>query len=60
MLADNYTVVPDAKITYIGWLTKAATLKRVSSIVVEFTDPEMANAMGWVVSIVVSTRIPCI
>lgn len=45
MLADNYTVVPNAKISYIGWLTKEATLKRASSLVVEFTDPEMANAV---------------
>jgi hypothetical protein len=44
MLADNYTVIPHAEITYIGWLTKEATLKRASSIVVEFKDPEMANA----------------
>lgn len=52
MIADNYTVIPHAKISYIGWLTKEATLKRASSIVVEFTDPEMANAiiyagMAW-------------
>ena len=45
MLADNYTVVPDAEISYVGWLTKEATLKRASSIVVEFEDPEMANAI---------------
>lgn len=52
MLTDNYTVIPDAEISYVGWLTKEATLKRTSSIVVEFTDPEMANAiifagMAW-------------
>ncbi|KAK9445095.1 hypothetical protein VB005_01558 [Metarhizium brunneum] len=52
MLADNYTVIPDAKISYIGWLTKEAASKRASSIVVEFTEPEMANAiiyagMAW-------------
>ena len=52
ILADNYTVVPNAKVSYIGWLTKEATLKRASSIVVEFTDPEAANAiiyagMAW-------------
>ena len=52
MLADNYTVIPRAEISYVGWLTKEATLKRTSSIVVEFTDPEMANAiiyagMAW-------------
>jgi hypothetical protein len=45
MLADNYTVIPSAEITYVGWLTKEATLKQASSIVVEFADPEMANAI---------------
>lgn len=52
VLADNHTVIPNAQISYIGWLTKEATLKRASSIVVEFADPEMANAiiyagMAW-------------
>ena len=52
ILADNHTVVPDAKIAYVGWLTKEAALKRATSIVVEFADPEMANAiiyagMAW-------------
>ena len=52
MLSDNYTVIPRAEISYVGWLTKEAILKRASSIVVEFTDPEMANAiiyagMAW-------------
>jgi hypothetical protein len=52
MLAENYTVIPNAQISYIGWLTKESTLKRASSIVVEFTEPEMANAiiyagMAW-------------
>ncbi|KAJ6114107.1 hypothetical protein N7512_007552 [Penicillium capsulatum] len=27
ILADNYTVIPNAEISYIGWLTKEATLK---------------------------------
>ncbi|QKX57721.1 uncharacterized protein TRUGW13939_04840 [Talaromyces rugulosus] len=45
ILADNYTVIPTAEISYVGWLTKEATLKRASSIVLEFTDPEMANAI---------------
>jgi hypothetical protein len=45
MLADNYTVIPRTEISYVGWLTKESTLKRASSIVVEFTDPEMANAI---------------
>ncbi|OKL55294.1 hypothetical protein UA08_09424 [Talaromyces atroroseus] len=52
IIADNYTVIPNAEISHIGWLTKEATLKRASSIVVEFTDPEIANAiiyagMAW-------------
>ena len=45
MLADNYTVIPDAKVKHVGWLTKEAHLKRASSIVAEFTEPEMANAV---------------
>jgi len=45
ILADNYTVIPSTEISYVGWLTKESTLKRASSIVVEFTDPEMANAI---------------
>jgi hypothetical protein len=52
ILAGNYTVIPSTEISHIGWLTKEATLKRASSIVVDFTDPEMANAiiyagMAW-------------
>ncbi len=52
VLADNYTVIPQVKISYIGWLTKEGNLKRTSSIVVEFAEPEMANAiiyagMAW-------------
>ncbi len=45
MLADNHTVIPNARIPYIGWLTKESNLKQASSIVVEFTEPEMANAI---------------
>ena len=45
ILADNYSVIPDAHITYVGWLTKDANKKRNSSLVVEFTRPEMANAI---------------
>ncbi|KAM3496028.1 hypothetical protein MY3957_000729 [Beauveria namnaoensis] len=45
MLADNHTVIPSANICYIGWLTKEAHLKRASLIVVEFIEPEMANAI---------------
>jgi hypothetical protein len=52
IIADNYTVIPNADISHIGWLTKEAALKRASSVVVEFADPEMANAiiyagMAW-------------
>ncbi|KIW09692.1 hypothetical protein PV08_12035 [Exophiala spinifera] len=45
VLADNFSVIPHAKITYVGWLTKGSTKKRNSSIVIEFTQPEMANAI---------------
>jgi len=45
ILADNYTVIPKAEISFVGWLTKESPHKRASSIVVEFTDPEMANAI---------------
>lgn len=45
ILADNYTVIPKAEISFVGWLTKESPLKRASSIVVEFTEPEMANAI---------------
>lgn len=52
ILADNHTVISDARIAYVGWLTKEAALKRASSMIVEFEDPEMANAiiyagMAW-------------
>ena len=45
MLADNDTVIPSAETTNVSWLTKEADLKRVFSIVVDFTAPEMANAI---------------
>lgn len=44
---DNYTVIPDAKISYVGWLTREGPLKRATSIVVEFATPEMANAVVY-------------
>ncbi|KAF3484323.1 uncharacterized protein GIQ15_03647 [Arthroderma uncinatum] len=52
ILADNHTVIPKAEISSVGWLTRESALKHASSIVVEFTDPEMANAiiyagMAW-------------
>lgn len=45
MLADGYTGIPNTEISYVGWLTKEFTLKRTSSIVMELTDPETANAI---------------
>ncbi|RMZ90276.1 hypothetical protein DV736_g2490, partial [Chaetothyriales sp. CBS 134916] len=45
ILSDNFSVIPHAKITYVGWLTKESVKKRNSSIVIEFTQPEMANAI---------------
>ena len=45
ILADNSSVIPHAEITYVGWLTKESIKKRSSSIVIEFTRPEMANAI---------------
>jgi hypothetical protein len=45
ILADNHTVLSNAGISYVGWLTKEASLKRSSSIVVEFNTPEAANAV---------------
>ncbi|KAM3068343.1 hypothetical protein ACMFMG_009481 [Clarireedia jacksonii] len=52
IIADNYTIIPRAVITYVGWLTKGSPLKQASSIVVEYADPVMANAviyagMAW-------------
>ena len=45
ILAGNYSVIPNAHISYVGWLTKDANKKRSSSLVVAFTRPEMANAI---------------
>jgi hypothetical protein len=45
IITDNYTVIPNAEVSHIRWLTKEAALKRASSIAVEFTDPEIANAI---------------
>lgn len=47
--ADNYTVIPKAEISFVGWLTKEFPLKRASLIVVEFMDPEMANAIIYAI-----------
>ncbi|KAG9243681.1 hypothetical protein BJ878DRAFT_535071 [Calycina marina] len=45
ILTDNYKVIPKAEISFVRWLTKESPLKRASSIVVEFIDPEMAKAI---------------
>ncbi|KAJ9634224.1 hypothetical protein H2199_009054 [Coniosporium tulheliwenetii] len=42
--AENRPLLPRAEIKYIGWLTKASTNKKNSSLVVEFARPEDANA----------------
>ncbi|EKG09412.1 Zinc finger CCHC-type protein [Macrophomina phaseolina MS6] len=42
--AENKPLLPSAEIRYVGWLTKASTNKRASSLVVEFSRPEDANA----------------
>jgi hypothetical protein len=52
LLADNHTVIPNGKIAFVAWLTRDATSKRASSIVVEFEEPDTANAiiyagMAW-------------
>ena len=44
ILADNYTVAPQAEVTYIGWLTQDSTQKRSSSMGTEFSQPEMVMA----------------
>lgn len=38
-------MIPNAHISYVSWLTKDASKKRNSSLVVEFTRPEMANVI---------------
>ncbi|KIV98951.1 uncharacterized protein PV09_09336 [Verruconis gallopava] len=43
ILQDNKPFIPNAEIKYIGWLTRRAPSKAMSSIIVEFTRPEDAN-----------------
>lgn len=43
--AENKPLLPYTEITYVGWLTKASTNKKASSLVVEFRRPEDANAV---------------
>ncbi|EKG09445.1 gag-like protein [Macrophomina phaseolina MS6] len=42
--AENKPLLPNAEIKYVGWLTKASTNKKASSLVVEFSRAEDANA----------------
>jgi hypothetical protein len=43
MLQDNKPFIPIADIKYIGWLSRSASTKSASSIIVEFTRPKDAN-----------------
>jgi hypothetical protein len=43
ILFDNRVFIPNAEIKYVGWLTRLATTKTMSSIIIEFKTPEDAN-----------------
>jgi hypothetical protein len=43
ILQDNKPFIPTADIKYIGWLTRKAPAKAMSSIIFKFTKPEDAN-----------------
>src|SRR5579862_9637193 len=43
VMMENMSMLGEAEITYIGWLTRAGTKKQASSLVIEFTRPEDAN-----------------
>jgi hypothetical protein len=43
ILQDNKPFIPTADIKYIGWLTRKAPAKTMSSVIIEFTKPEDAN-----------------
>ncbi|KAG9197704.1 hypothetical protein G6514_001131 [Epicoccum nigrum] len=43
ILLANKPFIPQAKIKYVGWLTRNATTKAASSIVIEFSKPEDAK-----------------
>ncbi|KDN71154.1 hypothetical protein CSUB01_12466 [Colletotrichum sublineola] len=45
LLQDNKAFIPTAEIKYIGWLTRSASKKTASSIVVEFSKAEDANKL---------------
>lgn len=39
ILQDNRPFIPQAEIKYIGWLTRNALTKTVSTVIIEFTKP---------------------
>jgi hypothetical protein len=43
ILQDNRPFIPRAEIKYVGWLTRNATSKSASSVIIDFTKPEDAN-----------------
>jgi hypothetical protein len=43
ILQDNRPFIPRAEIKYVGWLTRNATSKSASSVIIESTKPEDAN-----------------
>lgn len=43
ILQDNRPFIPQADIRHIGWLTREASAKTASTIIIEFTRPEDAN-----------------
>jgi hypothetical protein len=43
LLHDNRPFIPNADITYIGWLSRASLTKSASTIIVELSSPEDAN-----------------
>jgi hypothetical protein len=43
ILQENKPFIPTADIRYIGWLTRRVANKAMSSVIIEFTNPEDAN-----------------
>jgi hypothetical protein len=43
ILQDNKPFIPNAEIRHVGWLTRAAMTKAMSSIIIEFKNPRDAN-----------------
>jgi hypothetical protein len=43
LLQDNKPFIPTAEIKHIGWLTRSATTKSASSVIIEFSKAEDAN-----------------